>query len=122
MRDRLDGVTERVSVGSDGAQSSQHGEVSAISDDGRYVSFEAPVLTLIGVHAAEPAAYVRDRVDHTTRLLSVQEGGAFEFERGRGHIAFSGNGEVIAHGNGAQLVAGDSRLSYDVFVSAPPGS
>ena len=47
VHDRVTGITERVSVASDGRQGDDFSANSAISDDGRYVSFDSAATNLV---------------------------------------------------------------------------
>jgi len=47
VRDRLNGITTKVSVANDGTQGNNHSYYSAISADGRYVTFDSPATNLV---------------------------------------------------------------------------
>src|SRR5262249_40933043 len=77
VRDRLRGITERVSVSSSGAQADRPTGSPSISADGRFVAFGSFASTL-----AAPGAngfsqiFVRDRTAGTTERVSVSATGA----------------------------------------------
>jgi Tol biopolymer transport system component len=84
------GSTRRVSVTTTGAQA--HGESygGSISADGRFVAFESDASNLVhGPLGRE--VYVRDRVAHTTRLISVGL-------HGRPPIGYAGDPSISADG------------------------
>ena len=82
IRDRVLGVTERVSVDSNEAQGARHGE-AAVNADGRFVAFESCGLSplgetgvcAIGGSSARSHIYLRDRQEGTTTRVSVDSQG-----------------------------------------------
>jgi Tol biopolymer transport system component len=71
LRDTVAGVTERVSLAPSGAQADGASSVSFVSDDGRYVLFGSAASNLIiGYGAPKFGAYLRDRVQRSTALVS----------------------------------------------------
>jgi Tol biopolymer transport system component len=118
VRDRLTGVTRRVSVGRDGAQADLESRCAAISADGRYVVFTSEATNLVpGDTNGFPDAFVRDLVRGTTRRVSVGIGGAQAESGGSAWCAISADGHVIAFGSGAtNLVPDDTNGVTDVFV------
>ena len=130
VRDRLTGVTERVSVASDGAEGHWTSGGSdgitgtyfsgrpAISDDGRMVAFWSVAKEL------DPRdenysrdAFVHDRETGETELVSLSTAGQ---QGGNGEVIsvdISGDGNVVAFAaNYALLVPGDTNGDIDVFV------
>lgn len=82
VRDRLTGVTERVSVGRKGAQGNGDSNflgistAPAISDDGRYVAFKSDASNLVkGDRNELTDVFVRDRAAGTTERISGDGGG-----------------------------------------------
>lgn len=105
VRDRVAGVTTRVSLTNSGTQSSGipynfglttfiSGPVS-ISDDGRYVVFEslAPDLVANDTNGL-PDVFVRDRTANTTRRVSVTSSGG-QANGGSQIGRISGNGRYV---------------------------
>ena len=117
VRDRLLGITERVSVGSDGTLGNGSSVAPSISADGRYVAFVSFASNLVpgDGNGATEDVFVRDRLLGITELISVGEGGV----PGNGPSwmpAISGDGRSVAFQSTAStLVAGDSPVA-DVFV------
>lgn len=123
VRDRRTGTTRRVSVTNSGAQASNTSthtgsNAPAISAGGRYVVFHSDAANLISGdtnHAFD--IFVRDRVLHTTRRVSVGEAGQQANAESLGPAVISGNGRYVAFASLADnLVAGDANDTTDVFI------
>jgi Tol biopolymer transport system component len=109
VRDRVAATTERVSVGSDGAQANGYSLLPAISADGRFVAFESYASNLVAGDTNESTdVFVRDRVAATTERVSVADSLS---------PVISADGRFVAFASYASnLVAGDTNGSRDVFV------
>src|SRR5439155_672714 len=71
VHDRQTGATERVSVSSTGVQADHNAFESAISSDGRFVTFESQATTLVPEDSfLEQDIFVRDRLAGTTERVS----------------------------------------------------
>jgi hypothetical protein len=117
IHDRETGVTERVSVNSNGERSLAPSFSGAVSDDGRFVVFESGGWNLSDIdHDQTFDVFVRDRDLGTTELVSVNSNGeAGNFSSGDPSI--SGDGRFVVFDSGADnYVAGDSNEAYDSFV------
>ena len=117
VRDRVAGVTRRVSVGPDGRQANDESSRPAISADGRYVAFESRASNLVPgdtSHAFD--VFVRDRVAGVTRRISV--GRDVRQANGKsGNPAISADGRYVAfHSDASNMVRGDTNRAFDVFV------
>ena len=112
------GTTERVSVSSGGAQGNDgtYGG-SAISADGRYVTFRSDATNLVPGDTNEATdIFVRDRQTGTTRRVSVSSGGA-QGNAGSFIPALSADGRFVAFKSFAtNLVPGDTNGMEDTFV------
>jgi Tol biopolymer transport system component len=76
VRDRLLGVTTRVSVNSSGVQADKAASQSAISGDGRYVVFSSDATNMLDEEAyGYPHVYVHDRQTGKTTLASIDMAG-----------------------------------------------
>jgi uncharacterized repeat protein (TIGR01451 family) len=113
------GITERVSVDSDGNQANDRsGFLSgpAISADGRFVAFDSTATDLIPGGNLSFGIFVHDRRSGTTELVSVSSGG----NQGEGlssSPAISADGRFVAFDSDASnLVHGDRNNITDVFV------
>ncbi|MBL8801983.1 MAG: hypothetical protein JNN27_08315 [Planctomycetes bacterium] len=124
VRDRLLGVTERVSVSSSGAQGAHPAtflqpfeRLQAISADGRFVAFSSLHNNLVpGDTNATYDIFVRDRANGTTERVSLGAGGV-QSSGTCWQPAISADGRFVAFGGGgATLVANDFNNASDVYV------
>jgi len=119
VRDRQTGTTDRVSVDSAGTQGNDWSWFQWISADGRYVAFQSVATNLVpGDTNGFRDVFVRDRLNHTTELVSVGSTGTQgNGDSGYDGCAISGDGRYVAFGSGASnLVVGDTNDVGDVFV------
>jgi Tol biopolymer transport system component len=76
VRDRLNGITERVSVASDGTGANGQCHSPSISADGRWVSFHSDSTSLVpGDNNNGIDVFLRDRLAGTTVRVSVDSAG-----------------------------------------------
>ena len=117
VRDRVAHVTRRVSVGPGGTQANSDSFGPAISANGRYVVYESSASNLVaGDTNHVNDVFVRDRMTHATRRVSVGPGGA-QADSHTYDPAISADGRFVAYESSASnLVAGDTNQSWDVFV------
>jgi Tol biopolymer transport system component len=114
-RDRLTGVTKRVSVSTSGVQGNGNSIDPSISADGNLVAFSSGASNFV---AADPegGVFLRSISAGTTRLLSISAGGV-SGDGFSGDPVISGNGRYVAFSSGADnLVPGDDNLVADIFV------
>jgi len=118
VRDRTLGVTQRVSVASDGTQANGDSILPAISSDGRFVTFSSEASNLVGGDMNNLAdIFVHDRQNDTTVLIV----GPAEFNTGSGIIIVAPNispdgGFVGFRSNADDLVPTDTNNSFDTFL------
>src|SRR5690606_7881643 len=117
VHDRQTGVTERVSVASDGAQGNANTSEASLSADGRYVAFQSIATNLVpGDTNGATDVFVHDRQTGTTQRVSVAGDGT----PGNGNsfsASVSADGRYVAFDSVAtNLVAGDTNGFRDVFV------
>jgi hypothetical protein len=118
VRDRTLGVTQRVSVASDGTQANGDSILPAISSDGRFVTFSSEASNLVAGDTNNLAdIFVHDRQDDTTVLIV----GPAEFSTGSGIIVVAPNispdGDFVGfRSNADDLVPGDTNNSFDTFL------
>lgn len=75
VRDRVMGVTTRVSVNSSGVEADRGASDASISGDGRYVTFSSVATNLLNEEPyGYPHVYVHDRQTGATTLVSTQDG------------------------------------------------
>ena len=111
------GVTEIVSVTSEGDQSSGYSVEPEVSDDGRHVVFYAAADDLVpGDTNGFADVFVRDRLTNETTRVSINSDG----EQANGDCRFptiSGDGRMVAfHSSADNLVPDDTNSEWDIFV------
>jgi len=118
VRDRTTGVTERVSLASNGNQANGDSIFAAISSDGRFVAFTSEATNLVAGDTNNKAdIFVRDRQNDTTERIAEPA----EFNTGSGIIivapAISPDGDFLGfRSNADDLVPGDTNNSFDTFL------
>jgi Tol biopolymer transport system component len=117
VRDRQTGVTERVSVTSDGREANGESSVSCISGNGRYVAFESRAFNLVvGDTNGLPDIFVHDRQTGVTERVSVASDGT-QANGESYYLSISGDGCYVAFQSLAtNLVVGDINGVQDIFV------
>jgi len=119
LRDRLNSVTERVSVATGGAQANGLSSVYGftISPDGRYVAFESEASNLVpGDTNGAADIFVRDRLNDVTERVSVATGG-MQGNSYSWYPSISADGRYVAFRSVADnLVPGDTNDTGDAFV------
>ena len=118
VHDRETGVTERISVASDGTQANGQSVTVGISADGRYVAFGSMADNLVaGDTNGCSDAFVHDRQTGRTYRISLAPDGTQGNDRSYAR-SISGNGRLIVfHSAADNLVPDDTNLANDVFVS-----
>lgn len=113
VHDRNTGITERVSVASDGSQFAGSGAYPSITADGRYVVFTVGISS--GMNTL-PQILIRDRETNTTGVISTNEAGILGHD-GSFASTISANGQQVVFTSYApNLVPGDTNGFGDVFV------
>jgi len=120
VRDRQKGVTERVSVASDGTQGNLSSVCASISADGRFVAYASHASKLVPGDTNDVSdVFVHDRQTGVTERVSVSSAGT----QGNGDClewkpaSISADGRFVAFGSYASnLVAGDTNRHSDIFV------
>ncbi|MCU1356579.1 MAG: TolB-like protein, partial [Acidimicrobiales bacterium] len=129
-RDIQKGTTTIVSVSSSEVPASRPGGTGIapdwncpISDDGRYVAFQAEATNLVAADAdVDDDVFRRDLQLGTTQLIS-QSSGNVPGDSGSGDAAMSADGGTIAFASAAtNLVSADSNGVQDLFVRTPSTS
>ncbi|WP_157640283.1 choice-of-anchor Q domain-containing protein [Lamprocystis purpurea] len=118
MQIAAEGVTERVSLDSNGAQGNQGGtEFPAISADGRFVAFKAQSSNLVPDDTNDAHdVFIRDRETGTTERISLDSNGV-QGNNSSSYAAISADGQFVAFASYASnLVPGDTNAAEDVFV------
>ena len=121
VRDRLNGTTERVSVGANGRQSDGDSGIlnlmgaPSISADGRFVAFSSMASNLAGRDTnGNSDVFVHDRLTGTTELVSVAIGGGAATGI---DPSISGDGRFVSFASNAfDLVPGETDFRTHVYV------
>jgi hypothetical protein len=120
------GITQRVSVNSQGAAGDYDSVLAAVSGDGRFMAFWSFAANLVpGDTNGTSDVFVHDRQTAITERVSVtsrerqatggDQGGVLDTNWGR--PAISADGRLVAFTSFAtNLVAGDTNFADDVFV------
>ncbi len=117
VRDRLNGITELVSVATDGTQGDRSSRFARISGDGNVIAFLSDATTLVsGDTNAMGDIFVRYRASSQTVRVSVSSSGA-QSNGWSGGTAINSNGNIVAFSSSASnLVEGDTNGYHDIFV------
>jgi len=117
VRDRLLGLTTRVSVSSQGTQSNGPSDSPAISGDGRLVVFYSEASNLVdGDTNGVADVFVHDRQTGTTTRVSVDSLGQ-QANAASDMPAISADGRYVAFSSLADnLVSGDTNVTRDIFL------
>jgi hypothetical protein len=118
VRDRLNGLTERVSVNRYGGQGNYASQYPVITQDGRYVAFESYATNLVrGDTNGKGDIFVHDRLLGLTERVSLAYNGA-EGNKSSYSTSISNDGHHVAFVSDANnLVNGDINNKADIFVN-----
>jgi Tol biopolymer transport system component len=117
VHDRRTGITERVSVGSDGRQANSSSFWAALSAAGRFVAFTSNASNLVpGDTNGSEDVFVRDRKTGQTERVSLGPNG--QESHGAMNVAMlSADGRYVAFlSDAADLVPDDTDSGWDIFV------
>ncbi len=122
VHDRLSGTTSRVSVAAGGGQANGGSFGHSISADGRYVSFDSSANNLVSSDTnGANDIFVHDRQSGTTSRVSIASSGA-QATAYSSTPSINADGRYIAfYSIAANLVAGDTNATHDVFVTGRGG-
>jgi Tol biopolymer transport system component len=117
IHDRVNGTTQRISLGSANAPSQKGGSrFPAISADGRFVAFRSEANNLVpGDTNGAADIFVRDRLAANTTRVSVSTIGT-QAGYSSNHPAISGDGRYVAFVSFSALVTGDTNSLDDIFL------
>ena len=118
IRERLTGITQRVSVDSSGAEGNRHSYTPSISADGQIVAFSSDARYLVsGDTNWTWDVFVHDRSIGLTERVSVHSSGAEGNSMSGWYSSISADGQIVAFESWASnLVFGDTNGTVDVFV------
>ncbi len=117
VRNRVTGITERVSVSADGQEGNGASQAPAISGNGRFVVFHSRADNLIdGDNNGVTDVFLRDRQLKTTRRVSIALDGGESNRRSR-YPSIDSSGRYVAFESDADnLVQNDRNHLSDVFL------
>ncbi len=122
LRDRFAGTTERVSLAGDGSEGNGaggtgEGPMASISADGRYIAFQSEATDLVpGDTNGFRDVFLRDRLTGQTERISVSSDGTQGDDTSHpGGVSAAGR-YITFWSAAANLVAGDTNGTSDVFV------
>jgi Tol biopolymer transport system component len=117
VRDRQTGMTERVSVASNGSEANNWSVFPRISANGRYVVFASPASNLVtGDTNGQYDIFLHDRdVGTTERVSRASDGTQTNWFSYRADV--SGDGRLVAfHSAATNLVEDDTNDLEDIFI------
>jgi len=113
VRDNQTGVTERVSVASDGTQSNATSFVPSISANGQYVVFTSRATNLVsGDTNNKTDIFVRDRQIGTTTRVSINSSG-MEANQGALDGSISADGRYVAFSSSSTNLMSEETSGLD---------
>ena len=120
VRDLSAGITERVSVASDGTEADQNSFEPSISKDGRYVVFRSNASNLVPDDTNQRTdIFVHDRQSGLTARASQPATG--ESDGNSSRPAISGDGRwIVFESDATNLVIDDTNEARDIFRVANP--
>src|SRR5690606_24694600 len=117
VHDRQTGVTQRVSVASDGTQANANSFVAAISADGRYVAFYSIATNLVpGDTNGASDIFVHDRQTGVTQRVSVASDGTQADANSLVPAISAVCPYAALYRASSNLVPGDTNGANDIFV------
>jgi len=117
VHDPATGVTERVSVSSQGEQGNSYSTQPQLSLDGSIVCFASGATNLVAMDKNNRQdIFVRDRIAGTTRRASIRTDGG-EANSDAFNAFMSGDGQrIVFWSYSTNLVDGDTNNYYDAFL------
>ena len=121
-RDNQTGVTERVSVASNGSEADVGGYQGLVSTNGQFVAFSSDSTNLIATDTNDSTdVFVRDRVAGTTTRVSVRNGGGQA--DGPSYLSsMTPDAKIVVFASDAENLIGtaavplDENFSTDVYI------
>lgn len=119
VHDRQTGVTDRISVSSDGAEGSVNGHSlrPAIAPDGRHVAFHSAATNLVpGDTNAAWDVFVHDLATGATERVSVDASGLEGNGASRYPMLTAGGVEVLFESQATNIVPSKASTGHDIFA------
>lgn len=117
LRDRVAGITERVSISTDGVEGNGHSMYGSVSADGRYVVFFSLANNLVADDGnGVTDIFLRDRTMGTAARINLSLKG-IEADGASGFPVISGDGIVVAYESDATNLSPDDMNGFrDIFL------
>ncbi len=122
VRDRITGITQRISIASDGAQANGNSggnyRGTDISADGRYIVFSSVASNLVPNDTnGKLDLFIHDRTNGTTTRINLANDGSQINLGADGWFDLSSDGRyMVFSSSDSNLVANDNNGQVDVFV------
>lgn len=118
VKDLVNDTTEIASLATGGYEANEYSQRPSISADGRYVAFVSGADNLVPGDVNDTYdIFVRDLVNDTTEIVSVNTDGNTLNTRMSFNPVISDNGRYVAFWSSSNnLVANDNNYSRDIFV------
>jgi hypothetical protein len=117
VRDRLQGTTNRVTLGTNGIEGNSDSWAGSISADGRFVTFTSYATNVVaGDTNASSDGFVRDLASGTTERVTVSASGAEGDADSWAWFLSSDARFVLSSSAATNLVPADYNASWDAFV------
>jgi len=122
VRDRVTGITQRISIASDGTQANGDSggayRGTDISADGRYIAFNSAANNLVSNDTnGKSDLFLHDRTSGTTTRINLANDGSQINAGSDGWYDLSSDGRyMVFSSSDGNLVANDSNGQTDVFV------
>lgn len=115
---KSDSTTERISIGSGGAQGNDESFLPSVSDDGRYISFASAATNLVSSDTnGKEDIFLYDRATQQTFLRSTDLSGNQSNSDSTNTPYISSNGRFITYQSFASnIVPNDTNNSADIFL------
>ncbi len=117
LRDRLTGITERVSLGMNGEEPNAWCDWPSVSSDGRFIAFSSSATNLVSTDPFNYSdVFVHDRQTGITEVVSVDSFGT-QYQGDSYRPSISADGNVVAFISWSnELVPGDNNWRADAFT------
>lgn len=109
IRDRLNGITELISVNSSGVQANNGGSSPSISANGRYVTFYSRATNLSS--SQSNGLYVHDRETKQTTRVNI----TVAIDSNGGPASITSDGKFIAF-RGAEFIVSPTRATSGIYL------
>jgi len=116
VRDRVSGVTQRISVAADGSEARGNSIWPSISSDGRYIVYQSDAANLLPNSNATQQAYFYDLQTGMTEMVSVSSTGAAGTRSSADPDVSDDGSFFVFQSLAPNLVPDDTNVEQDIFV------